>query len=84
MEIKNVVVNIDGKEIGSEEILKSIDLQQLVSRTIIIKGLSTLISKINEEYGELYIYADSELVSKSLELRNVSRNLQDEYYKISN
>lgn len=79
-----MVVNIDGKEIGSEEILKSIDLQQLVSRTIIIKGLSTLISKINEENGELYIYADSELVSKSLELRNVSRNLQDEYYKISN
>jgi hypothetical protein len=30
------------------------------------------------------IYVDSDFTSKNLELRSVSKNLQDEYYKISN
>jgi hypothetical protein len=51
--VKNVIVDISGKEINLAEILQNVDLQQLVNRTIITKGLSTLISKINSENGLL-------------------------------
>lgn len=82
-QIKNVIIFDGEKEYLTSEIFQYLELENIYHKTIVWKGLSTLINKINDESGLLYINSDSKLTIGRTELKNVSVNLQDEYIKIA-
>jgi hypothetical protein len=83
--INNVII-FDGKtEYNSNEIFEDNKLIQIYNTVAILKGMSTLVNKINLENGLVYVFSNPELTGVGrIELRNVSQQLQNEYSKIIN
>jgi len=81
--INNVVIFDGTNEYSSNEIFKDSKLTQIYNTAIALKGLPTLVNKINSENGLVYIFSNPGLnITGRIELRNVSQRLQDEYSKI--
>jgi len=80
-EIENVII-FDGKhEYSKDEILKDSELTIVMNSVINLGGFPTLIEKINEESGLLYITTDLNHSFGTGELKNVSQSLYSEYLK---
>jgi hypothetical protein len=80
--MKNVIIFDGINEYSNYEIFQSLELENVYHRAINLKGLPTLIKKINEENGLLHIKINSKYEIGRTELKNVSLKLQDEYIKI--
>lgn len=81
--INNVIIFDDTNEYSFNEIFTDSKLTQIYNTAIALRGLSTLVNKINSENGLVYIFSNAELnITGKIELRNVSQRLQDEYSKI--
>jgi hypothetical protein len=78
-EIKNVLIFDGEKEYSKMEILKDKTLTALMNSVINFGGFPTIIEKINEENGLLYIITDLSHSSGTGDLRNVSLSLYSEF-----
>ena len=78
-EIKNVLIFDGEKEYSKIEIHQDRTLTALMNSVINLGGFPTLIDKINDENGLLYIKTDSSHGSGTGDLRNVSPALYSEF-----
>ncbi|MPS72926.1 MAG: hypothetical protein E2590_07175 [Chryseobacterium sp.] len=82
--INNVIIFDTKTEYTSNDIFENDKLTQVYNNVVILKGLPSLVNKINSENGIVYIHSNAELsVAGKIELRNVSQQLQNEYSKIA-
>ena len=78
-EIKNIIINNSIKEFDSHKDEFTEQMNYLVRSVIVFGGLPTLIDKINEENGTVYIKSNPDFSAGSVELINVSAELKSEY-----
>jgi len=80
--INNVVVFDGVKEYSTEQIIKAPSLRQLLYNVLVFGGFPTIIDRINEEEGTLYIETDPQHKFGTPTLKDVSAELYSEYLKV--
>ena len=81
MLIKNVIVNNGIKEYNSDEIKSNQNILNLVNAGIILGGFSEIIDEINSENGLSYITCNIDFTSGKSELKNVPKELIEQWNK---
>jgi hypothetical protein len=79
MIINNVVIFDGVKEYSKDEVIGDSTLNHVLNTALIFGGFPTIIDKINEENGMLYIVTDSQRTFAKPYLKDVSPELYSEY-----
>jgi hypothetical protein len=79
--IKNIILNNSITEYDSNKYEFTKEMNQLVNSITIFGGFPSIIDKINNENGTVYINCNSDFSLGSAELINVSSELKSEYEK---
>ncbi|MBL7104959.1 MAG: hypothetical protein ISS18_11580 [Bacteroidales bacterium] len=78
-EIKNVIIFDGVREYTKDEIIKNSNLRTMMNGVMNLGGFASIIKKINDENGLLYITTDLNHQSGIGDLKNVSPELYFEY-----
>jgi len=80
--IKSVIIFDGEKEYHTDQIDNNMQLSFLRNVIINLAGFASLVNKINNENGTLYILTDKTHASGSGDLKNVSNELYEEYLRV--